>query len=97
MTMGACCTLFAISQECKVLANRCRKIDLNMGIAAIRLGAIIAEEMKTRRDAMRGWFMRKIAVLTGGAFTMPQVFLADCKLVDVVLEFASVAAGARSS
>lgn len=92
MTLGTMTALVTIAQRGKVATYRCRRTDVKMSITTVRLGTVAAGEMGTGRNAIRSGIMREIAsFLTGGAFAVTQVILADCKLVDIVSESAAVA------
>ena len=96
MTLSAFGTLLAVANGAKGPTGECSRINSNMGIAAVWVGAVAAKEVSASRDTMRGGFMGKVASITSSATASSEELLADGDLVRVMRVATAVSVGAHT-
>jgi len=96
VSLSAFGSFFTVANASKSPASGCCRVDSNVGIATVRVGAVTAKEMSASRDTMRGSFMRKVATITSNATTRSKEVFADSDLVRIVRIAAAVAVGAHA-
>lgn len=84
VTLSAIGTLLAVANGSERPASRCSRVDSNVSIATVWVGAIAAKEMSASRDTVRSGFMGKVASITSSATTRSKEVLANSDLVRIV-------------
>ena len=83
MTLCAASTLFAIAERCKIATYVRTRVDLHVGIAAVGIRAISAQEMDACRGSIGCRVMGKIATQSYRA-RVSKILLANGDFVDIV-------------
>jgi hypothetical protein len=89
-------SFFAVANASKCSTSRRCRVDSNVGIATVWVGAVTAKEVSASRDTMRGSFMGKVATVTSNATTRSKEVFADSDLVRIVRVAAAIAVGAHT-
>lgn len=96
VTLSAIGTLLAVANSSERPTSRRGRVDSNMSIATVWVGAIAAKEMSASGDAVRGGFMGKVASITSSATTRAKELLTDRNLGRVMGVAASVTVGTHT-
>lgn len=96
VTLSAVSTLFAVANRAKGPTNRCRRIDSDVSIATVWVGAIATEEMSASRNTMRGGFMGEVASFTSNATASSEEIFADGGLVRIMRVVTAIAVGTHT-
>ena len=95
VTFSTLGTLLTITNGCKSATDWRSRIDGNVSIAAVWIGAIASKKMSAGRNTMRGGVMGKVArMITSRTAAMAEKLLANGDLVGVVNIAAAVTEGA---
>lgn len=96
VTLSALSTLIAVANRSESPTCECSRVNSNVGIATVRVGAVAAKEVGASRDTVRGGLMGKVASIASSATARSKELLADGDLVRIVCVAAAVAVSAHT-
>lgn len=96
MALGAVRSVLAVAESSESMANRSRRVDPDVCIAALVVGAVAAQKMHACRDAVGRRLVRQVTTLTQSAIASQQMVFADGNLVRIMHVAALRSFGARS-
>ena len=96
MALSALSTLLAVANASESPTRGCSRINSNVGIATVWVGAITTKEVSASRNTMRGSFMAQVASITSSAAAEAKEVFADGDLGRIMCVAAAVAVGAHT-